>query len=153
MPFDLASELPHLLTPAIAWAEAESERAQQSGTPLDVSGLALASHVGVRHPGRIRTLLVDALPLPAEPKLREAALSAGLLGPTSVGLTLGYSIFIVRGSDSQQLLSHECRHAAQYEDYGSIAAFLPAYLQQLVVFGYFNAPLERDARAHEIESP
>lgn len=152
MPFDLGSELPHLLAPAVAWAQAQSELAQQTGSPLDAPGLALASRVGVRHSERIRTLLVDALPLPEEPKLLQAALAAGLLGPANVAMTLGYSIFIVRGSNTAQLLSHECRHVAQFEGYGSIASYLPIYLQQLVVFGYFNAPLERDARAYEIES-
>ena len=46
-------------------------------------------------------------------------------------------------------LSHEFRHVYQYEAAGSIAAFLPVYLQQIVAFGYANAPFEADARAHE----
>jgi hypothetical protein len=151
MPFDLASALPYLLVSAIAWAEAQCERVQQSGSPLETSGLALAACVGVRYPERIRTLIVDALPLPDEPRLREAALATGLLGPVAAGMTLGYSIFIVNGPITTRLLSHECRHVAQCESYGSIASFLTVYLEQLIAFGYFDAPLERDARAHETE--
>jgi hypothetical protein len=37
----------------------------------------------------------------------------------------------------------------QYEAAGSIAAFLPLYLQQIVLYGYERAPFEVDARAHE----
>jgi hypothetical protein len=66
------------------------------------------------------------------------------------GLTLGYAIFICEGHNSPRLLSHECRHVYQYEMCGSIAAFLPIYLQQIVDFGYMNAPFEIDAQKHEL---
>jgi hypothetical protein len=51
-----------------------------------------------------------------------------------------------------RLVSHECRHGDQYETQGSIAAFLPVYLLQIATVGYFDAPFEQDARAHELES-
>jgi transposase-like protein len=68
-----------------------------------------------------------------------------------IGLTLGYSIFIVRRYMGPRLPSHECRHVYQYETSGSVAEFLPSYLQQIATVCYLNAPLEQDARAHEIE--
>jgi hypothetical protein len=37
----------------------------------------------------------------------------------------------------------------QYEQAGSIAEFLPAYLLQIVESGYTPAGFEVDARAHE----
>lgn len=151
MTFDLLSVLPRLLPSAVAWVEDQSRRALETGQPLDATGLALASRVGVQHPERIRTQIVDALPLPEESALRQAALATGLLGPGMVGLTFGHSIFIVRGHMSPRLLSHECRHVYQYETAGSIAAFLPVYLQQIATVGYQEAPLEWDARAHELE--
>ena len=73
----------------------------------------------------------------------------GCWGLGLVGLTLGYSVFICRGNETVLLLSHEFRHVYQYEQAGSIAAFLPGYLQQIAAFGYADAPLEHDARAHE----
>jgi hypothetical protein len=151
MPFDLLSVLPQLLPSAIEWVEAQSLRVQQTGHLLDEAGLALARRVGVQHPERIRTQLVDALPLPDEPALRQAAIATGLLGPGMIGVTFGHSIFVVRGHIGPRLLSHECRHVCQYEIAGSVAAFLPIYLQQIATVGYLNAPLEQDARAHEIE--
>jgi hypothetical protein len=66
------------------------------------------------------------------------------------GLTLGYAVFVCRGHETRRLLSHEFRHVFQYEQNGAIAGFLPLYLQQIVTMGYQNAPLEMDARAHEI---
>jgi hypothetical protein len=37
-------------------------------------------------------------------------------------------------------------HVAQYERYGSIQNFLIAYLNQIIDYGYEDAPLELEAR-------
>ena len=72
--------------------------------------------------------------MPEDPVLQTAAVQTGLLGPGMVGLTLGYTVFICRSYQTVRLLSHECRHVYQDEQAGSIAAFLPGYLQQIVQF-------------------
>ena len=59
------------------------------------------------------------------------------------------STLTVEMSVATGLLSHEFRHVYQYEQAGSIAAFLPGYLQQVVQLGYANTAFERDAEAHE----
>ena len=146
---DLRLVLPRLMPRAIAWAEAVAAQVASAGTPLDASGLSDAKIVGVRNPGKIRVSMVDRLPLPPDPELRAAALQTGLLGPTMTGLTLGHSILICHGQMCRRLLSHECRHVFQYEQAGSIAAFLPLYLKSIVEVGYRDSPFERDARAHE----
>jgi hypothetical protein len=139
-----------LLPRAVAWAEAQSNIVLATGNPLKPSGLELARSVSVAKPEKIRIGVVDRLPLPTDTTLRDAAVQTGLLGPSMIGLTLGYAVLICRGHEaSQRLLSHEFRHVHQYEAAGSIAAFLPGYLQQIVTFGYLNAPLEGDARANE----
>jgi len=148
-PFDLRAALPLLLPAAVAWAEARSQEAAAKGKALDARAISLAKSAGVRHPELIRILIVDSLPLPEQPNLRVAAQQIGLLGPGMIGLTLGYSVFICRGHESSRLLSHEFRHVYQYEVNGSIAGFLPLYLQQIVEFGYFDAPFEVDARRQE----
>jgi len=94
--------------------------------------VAVAQRVGVRKPELIRVKRVDHIPLPGDTLLRRAAHRAGLLGPETLGLTLGYGIFIVSGHDTVRLLSHEFRHVYQYETLGSIDKFLPVYLQQIV---------------------
>ena len=105
--------------------------------------------VGVSQRQLVRVEMVDSLPLPDDSVLRSAALQAGLLGPGMAGLTLGHAIFVCRGHRDRRLLSHELRHVHQYEQHGSIAAFLRVYLTQIVEVGYADAPLELDARAHE----
>jgi hypothetical protein len=152
MVFDLQSVLPQLLAPAVAWAELQSRKVQQEGEALSVASLLLAKRVGVNQPHLIRVKIVDQLPLPTEPLLRQAALQTGLLGPGMVGLTLGHSILVVRGHLGPRLLSHELRHVYQYEVHASIAGFLPVYLEQIATVGYHNAPFEADARAHEVDA-
>jgi hypothetical protein len=146
---DLAAELPRLLPKVIAWAEAEASAAQRQGSPLDETGIRLARAAGVRRPELVRVVEGADLPFPADAELSFAATQAGLLGPQTAGLTLGYAVFVLKGHASARLISHECRHVYQYETAGSIAAFLPLYLGQLVLFGYEKAPFEVDARAHE----
>jgi len=147
---DLKAALPYLLLEAIAWADTQAAHCAGSGRPLDDGEAQLARSVGVTRPDRVRVALVDTLPIPRDPALRSAALASGLLGGGTVGLTLGHSVFIRRGHETTRVLSHELRHVYQYEQAGSIAGFLPGYLQQIVEFGYAAAPLEQDARGHEV---
>lgn len=147
---DLRLALPQLLPGAIAWAKARASKAAGVGEPLTPSEQEMARVVGVSKPELVRVETVERLPLPDDPTLRAAALQAGLLGPGMVGLTLGHSVFVCRGHKTRRLLSHELRHVHQYEQHGSIAAFLPLYLKEIIEVGYFNAPFEADARAHEL---
>lgn len=150
MPFDLLSALPVLMPKAISWAQNQSEIGIRDGRALDASLIAIARRVGVSEPHDIRILDVQRLPMPDDPLLMQAAIGTGLLGPGMVGLTLGHAVFVCSGYGADiRLLSHEFRHVHQYERAGSIAAFLPVYLQQVATVGYMNAPLEADARAHE----
>jgi len=147
---DLAAALPVLLQRAIAWAEDRAHEIADAGSPLNDTGVRLARVVGVVRPDLVRVLEVPELPLPNDPELRHAALETGLLGPSIIGLTIGHGIYIIRGHGGARLISHECRHVHQYEVAGSIARFLPAYLQQIATVGYQDAPLEIDARNHEL---
>jgi hypothetical protein len=146
---DIAAALPVLLPSAIAWAEEESARALRAGEPLSREERDLALRAGVEFPERVRIRRVVSLPEPDEAMLRAAGRTAGLIDPRMIGLTLGYAVFVRRGHDARRALSHEFRHVRQYEQAGGIAAFLPIYLRQVLELGYEEAPLERDARAHE----
>jgi len=146
---DLQTLLPRLIPRAITWAEVIAADVASRGAALDVSGLSDARTVGVQRANSIRVLMVDRLPLPSDSELQAAALQTGLLGPEMAGLTLGYSILICHGQMCRRLLSHECRHVFQYEQAGSIASFLPLYLESIVQVGYWDCPFEQDARTHE----
>ena len=145
----LLSILPQLLPKAIDWAEKRSAEICSSGVALTEREKRIAMAVGVTNPEKIRISIVSSMPIPDDPMLQKVAIETGLLGPDTAGLTLGYGIYILAGEDSDQLLSHECRHVYQYETFGSIAEFMPIYLQQIAQDGYEGAALEIDARQHE----
>jgi hypothetical protein len=149
---DLQALLPVLLPRAVVWAEEQARLGLLDGKPLDAGGVDLARRVEVRQPERIRIVAVDRFPLPADPELRQAAIQTGLLAADGLGLTLGYAVFLRRGHETEvRLQRHEFRHVRQFEQYGSIAAFLADYLLQIVEVGYEQAPLEQDARAYETD--
>jgi hypothetical protein len=151
MNHNLAAMLPSLLPAAIEWAERSAKDISDTGLPLNEFGSSLARRVGVADPVRVRIKFVDVIPVPDDPSLQAAIQLGGFLGPNTAGLTLGHSIYIRNGTESTRLVSHELRHVCQYEQAGSIALYLPGYLQQVVQFGYEGAPYEVDARANEIE--
>jgi hypothetical protein len=139
----------YLIPKFIAWAERQSLQISCMGQPLNNALTSLASSVGVIRPEQIRVVEVDSLPMPDDPDLKWAALEIGLLGSNMIGMTLGYGIFVCRRQGTIRLFTHEFRHVFQYEKAGSIAAFLPVYLHQILTVGYSNAPFEADARAYE----
>ncbi|WP_175795910.1 hypothetical protein [Burkholderia anthina] len=139
-----------ILPKAVQWAKEVAEKGLLAGRGLTPSELVDASHVGVEAPERVRLVLVDEVPMPTDPVLREIAVRTGLLSSRLSGLTLGYAIFIVPTELTRRLLTHECRHVHQYERAGSIDQFLPEYLRQITTYGYTSAPLELDACMHEL---
>lgn len=63
------------------------------------------------------------------------------------GVTLPWGIYILaeRLAD-RELIAHEQAHARQIELYG-LAGFYARYAYQMLRHGYWNAPLEIEARA------
>jgi uncharacterized protein DUF4157 len=149
---DLAAELPNLLPTAVAWVQQQETQILATGRTLSPIDEALAKAVGVRDFATVRIKIVSQLPQPTDPRLAQAAKQTGLLGLNMAAITFGHGIYIRQGAISNRLVSHELRHVYQYEQAGSIAAFLATYLHQIVTVGYDRAPLEIDARAHEREA-
>jgi len=154
MPDKLIDRLPRLLPLAIDWAQDMESYCLAQGKPLAFWQIADARDVGVLDHGRVRICLVDHVPQPAHHELMAAAEEVGFLGPETLGLTLGYGIFICRTHMGRRwLLRHELRHVAQCEKAGGLGGFLTEYLRQVVSLGYDQAPLEVDARRFEQCSP
>jgi hypothetical protein len=135
---------------AIAWAENCEREILTGGRALSSPETVDAIAMGVRDPQRVRVLIVERIEAPADRDLQTLVNETGLFSGQLAGLTLGYGIYIVRGHETRQLISHECRHVHQYEQAGSIATFVPRYLAQILSLGYERAPYEIDAYEHEI---
>jgi hypothetical protein len=78
----------------------------ETGLPLNETLTVVTASVGVLHPERIRVVEISQVPMPDDPKLRQAALDAGLLGPDMIGLTLGYGVYVCVGHATTRVMSH-----------------------------------------------
>ena len=140
-----------MLSQVIQWAKAQRQIIQDNGVELSDNGMDLARSVGVEKPDMIRVMLVERIPLEDTPFIYNLAKSTGMLTGKLMGMTFGHAIYIVRGSESSRLYSHEFRHVHQYENFGSIEASMEEYLHQVLTFSYDKAPLELDAKKFEVE--
>ncbi|SDC82589.1 eCIS core domain-containing protein [Niabella drilacis] len=82
-----------------------------------------------------------------------ARLAAGKLRAKNVAMVIGRTIYLY-GVTSPAFLAdehwvrHELKHIEQYQRYG-VLKFLFKYLVQSIKHGYYNNPLEKEARAAE----
>lgn len=147
-PIDLSPGfLSELIERAGTWAVDVSQDLAPRGRVLTDDEKQVACEVGVQRPEAVRLVTVDVIPMPADPLLARVCRSTRLLGPDTVGLTLGYTVCIRHDYDEdRRLFAHECCHVAQVERFGSLRAFLDAYVREMVEYGYTFAPLEIEAR-------
>jgi hypothetical protein len=122
-----------VLPMACAWAEEQEAVILRDGVALTASQIADAHHIGIAHPERVRLRVVEEIPLPLHPLLREAAEITGLISPRTAGLTLRYGIFIRSESwGERRLVLHELAHTAQYD---SVVSRMQARRNFAIVLG------------------
>jgi hypothetical protein len=90
----LESRLPALTEAAVAWAQEKEREGLSKGRPLAFWQVADARDVGVIAADRVRVWLVDAMPQIDDPELSAVVTEKGFLGRDTLGLTLGYVIFV-----------------------------------------------------------
>ena len=106
----------------------------------------MQSGVGIKHPEKIRVLIVEKIPMPLPPLLYLAVKFGWRAGGT-IGMALRYGIFIQADhANDRRLLIHELAHTLQYERLGGLRPFLQRYLHECLTAGYPFGPLEEEAR-------
>jgi hypothetical protein len=131
---------------AVRWCERQQQTILVSGQALLPNEIDIAKYVGVSHHERIRIKLCDKIPGPPKWILSAVSKLIGVECSNFAGLTLGYGIFIRQDAFSHGLIAHEFRHVRQFEQAGSLASFLTRYITEFLTYGYWNAPLEVEAR-------
>lgn len=145
MTFNLKT-LEELLPAAVTWCRAQEAAVLEHGLPLDARESEIARRLGIRQPERVRLLRVAQVPLPTDAVLRAAAQSLGLASGQSLGMSLGYGIFLRADCRRQiDIVAHELVHTAQCERLGGLEAFLHQYFMECFEHGYHLAPLEAEA--------
>jgi hypothetical protein len=134
------------------WVKEQVQYIATHGRPLSVQESAVARKVGVKNIAQVKILEVDLIEPPKNPILNELCQELEFLSDATIGLTMFNCIFIKKGHYSTKLLSHELRHVYQYQQFGSVEAFLSEYIRQIMSVGYEDSELEIDARNHELIS-
>ncbi len=137
---------PVIVPIATMWAVLTERRVLRKGVPLSEREMEAARGVGVRHPERVRVLVMEQVPIEKGTFLDWAGRKTGLLSPHIAGMCLRYGILVQRERvGDANLILHECVHVAQYERLGGIRRFLAVYLRECLELGYLGSPLEREA--------
>lgn len=107
--------------------------------------MELARKLGVIQPERIRIVVLDKFPMPADPELLAEASGYGLGSYFEGGRTMGYAIMLKpRYANNPVVVSHELVHVSQHDRMGR-EAFLLRYLLEMEIVGYARSPLELEA--------
>ena len=135
-----------ILPLAVKWAEAQEKVILEHGTALSPQYVQDAKSVGVKHPERARIYKVPQIPIPKHPILQAAAEATQLISPATIGISLGYGIFIHSNfSNDRYTIVHELVHTTQCEKVGGLYQFLKKYLWECIEIGYPQAPMEQEA--------
>jgi uncharacterized protein YjaZ len=118
----------------------------RDGLPLTDAQLADARRIGIVQPERVRVLEVPTIPPRVHPALRYLSEKFGMSFTGTIGMALGYGVFICSAfADDRALLAHELAHVKQYERLG-FRDFLRQYLRECLCEGYPHGALEAEAR-------
>ncbi|HTV47001.1 MAG TPA: hypothetical protein VMG59_01025 [Phycisphaerae bacterium] len=142
----LKSLMPIIMPPMTAWAQRMEREIFSYGKALSDSEISDAIELGVMNPERVRYMIVDEIPLPAE-ELAALAQQAGIIDADTEGMAYRYGIFIRSDVKDKRLrLLHELVHVAQYERLGEIRNFIREYVTACLDHGYAKSPFEIEAR-------
>ena len=135
-----------ILPLAVKWAEAKEKVILELGTALSPQFIQDAKSVGVKYLERVRIYKVPQIPIPKHPILKAAVETTQLISPATIGMSLGYGIFIHSNfSNDRYTIIHELVHTMQCEKLGGLYSFLKKYLWECVEIGYPQAPMEQEA--------
>jgi len=139
-----------LLPALLEWCLEMERHVQSAGVPLHPIQLADAKVVGVKHPERIRLLMVDRMPHPEA--LQDWVDWIYFDGAPAI--CLGYSVLLERSHwNNRRTRAHEMAHTMQFEKLGGIEPFLRTWLTEVTTEGYFNSPMEQEANQMALRVP
>jgi hypothetical protein len=138
-----------ILPLAYQWAKAQEEFVLARGTPLGPRHAADARRAGVQDCARVRTLVVDRIPIPSDPALAEAARRAGIITPDTRCIGFGHALIIRADSwGDRELVMHNLVHIAQCERSGGLETWVRQYLADRNNCAEFTiGALEHEARS------
>jgi hypothetical protein len=131
---------------AVQWVSEMEEAILEHGQRLPPEYKKDAAAIGIRKIDDVRVIVLETIPLPNDPGLKQLAIQTRLITDTTIGMTFGHGIILKKDRYDRRLIAHELTHVMQYERFGGIEAFLREYVKEVAFSpGYPYGPLEREA--------
>jgi hypothetical protein len=131
---------------AVQWVTQMEQTCMEIGQPLLPQNWRDGETIGIRELAAVRVMVLNEIPLPSDPELRQLAAQSKLITPTTAGMTFGHGLVLKAGHFNRHLIAHELGHVLQYERFGGIESFLVAYIPEVVFPPYYpKGPLEQEA--------
>ena len=147
-----ARVLADALAPSLArWTEGREKSILKRGRALSAELKDFAAAIGIKAPETIRVEITDRVPLPLPEQWVSLAQKLGIPLFHPSGMALGRTISAL--TDDPDLMRHEVVHLLQYQRLGGHGPFMWRYLFECLFFGYFDSPLEKEARGRSTGSP
>jgi hypothetical protein len=116
---------------AVQWVTQMEQTCMEIGQPLLPQNWRDGETIGIRELAAVRVMVLNEIPLPSDPELRQLAAQSKLITPTTAGMTFGHGIVLKAGHYNRHLIAHELVHVMQYERFGGIEPFLVAYISEV----------------------
>lgn len=136
----------NLITPlALQWISETERYLLSKGRALSETETSMARAVGIKHPDRVRVVILVDFPSPANETLRIQAEKYGLGNEAEGGRTMGYAIMLKeKYAQERWIIAHELVHVAQQEKMGR-DKFVRRFIVEYELMGHRRAPLELEA--------
>ncbi len=118
------------------------------GRKLNDEELDWAQQIGIAHPEKVRILNVAKIPTPVPNFIENLIQRKGYPAGSAGGMCMRYGIYAKeKYAHDKSLIAHELVHTHQFERLGGLWYFLKLYLQETLILGYANSPLEIEANS------
>lgn len=147
-----AKILADALAPSLArWSQSRERSILAFGEPLPAASVRFATELGIKSPDSLRLEITDFVPSPIPTPLIGLARKFGFPAFAPAGMCLGRGISAT--SHDPALIRHELVHTLQYQRFGDHQSFMWRYIFEMLNFGYFDSPLEIEARERSQDLP
>ncbi len=137
-----------LLTPlTLEWYAEIEKKYLRTGRQLTEDELPIARFAGIKHPERVRVIVLEDLPFPRNETLLVQSREYGLGGTTEGGRSIGYIVMLkAQHKDKRWILARELALVAQQEKMGR-TAYIRRFIAEHELMGKNRAPMVLDANA------
>jgi hypothetical protein len=144
---EVTQKVDKLMDEVYKFALKSEDYALKHGRELTVNELKYAKSIGVKHPEKVRVMIMSDFPVPTHEGVLEGFKELGFDSMFVAGITYRYGIYIKSSwlVSKEYVLAHELIHVRQVEKTNNWKKHTRQYLIQAFSYEYFEMPYEHEA--------